>query len=67
MHDSESSQGGQAGVTEISYQMIEAGVRVYTKWQNDNWERSAVNANANLVCKVFQAMEAERHTPQSED
>jgi len=45
---------------EVTPAMIEAGEREYRDWQHDNWERAAPNANANLVARVYRAMEAVR-------
>lgn len=52
---------GQAGdEIEITEEMVRAGEAAYLDWEHDNWERAAVNANANLVTRVFIAMHAAR-------
>ncbi len=54
------SKTGQAGDIETTAQMNEAGIKVYRDWQHDNWERAAPNAEANLVARVYTAMEEVR-------
>ena len=47
---------------EVSIQMAGAGARVYRAWKNDPTEQRKLNAVANLVSRVYAAMEREaRH------
>lgn len=47
---------------EVSIQMAGAGARVYHAWKNDPTEQRKLNAVANLVSRVYAAMEREaRH------
>ena len=45
---------------EVSIPMAMAGAAAYREWDSDEVECSKVNAVANLVSKVYRAMEAER-------
>lgn len=41
--------------------MAGAGARVYRAWKNDPTEQRKLNAVANLVSRVYAAMEREAH------
>ena len=50
---------GQAGA-EIPSEMAAAGAAAYRVWESDERERAKLNGVANLVCRVYRAMEAQR-------
>ena len=43
---------------EVSVDMVRAGVHSYRVWLGDKFEQSKSNAEANLVARVYAAMEA---------
>ena len=56
------SQDGQASAIGASMEMCSAGAREFRAWELDNSERAKSNAVANLVDRVYRAMEEVRRS-----
>ena len=54
------SQRQDGAEIEVTINMVSAGAEVYRAWEADAGERGKLNGAANLVARVYEAMEVER-------